>query len=49
MKQKLQEYYGNKTLISEKVGVPNVVIFFPTAETIINNLYNENKKESIDH
>ena len=50
MKQKLQEYHGNKILIlTEKVGVPNVVTFLPTVETIINNFYNENKKESIDH
>ena len=48
MKQKLQEYYGNKIFITEKVGVPNVVTFLPTAETIINNFYNENKRESID-
>ena len=48
MKQKLQEYYGNKILITEKVSVPNVVTFLPTAETIINNFYNENKIESID-
>ena len=25
MKQKSQEYYGNKILITENVGVPNVV------------------------
>ena len=48
MKQKLQEYYGNKILITEKVGVPNVLTFLPTAETILNNFYNENKRESID-
>ena len=36
MKQKLQEYYGNK-LLTEKVCAPNVVPFLPTAETIIDN------------
>ena len=48
MKQKLQEYYGNKLLITEKVCAPNVVTFLPTTETIINNFYNENKRDSID-
>ena len=48
MKQKLQEYYGNKISITEKVGISNVVTFLPTAETIINNFYNETKRESID-
>lgn len=45
MKQKLQELYGDRIIITEINGKPNVVTFRSTAEAVLQDFYHQEKKE----
>ncbi len=46
MKKKLQEVYGDRIIISEINGKPNVVTFRSTAKAVLQDFYQQEKKKA---
>ena len=45
MKTKLQELYGDRIIITDINGKPNVVTFQSTAKAVLQDFYQQDKKE----
>ena len=48
MKKRLKEYFGNKIIITDINGKPNVIAFYSTASAILQQFYQQQRNEDTE-